>query len=102
MLPQTSLEGAVELAERVRAAVESSSVRCAQIEVRVTVSIGVEQWWGGADSVESLIVRADHAMYAAKHDGRNRVNAQIASSTPSLFGDAWPGDGERALQCSPP
>ena len=102
LLPQTSLEGAVELAERVRAAVESSSVRCDQVEVAVTVSIGVEQWRGGDDSVESLIVRADHAMYAAKHDGRNRVNVQIGSSTPSLFGDAWPGDGERALQCSPP
>ena len=100
LLPQTTLEGAVELAERVRAAVESSSVRCGRVEVRFTVSIGVEQWRGGDDSVESLIVRADHAMYAAKHGGRNRVNVQIDS--PSLFGDTWSADEARAAQCLSP
>ena len=97
LLPQTALEGAVELAERIRSAVESSSARCGPVEVRCTVSIGVEQWRGGNDSVESLIVRADHAMYAAKHDGRNRVNVQAGSGTPGLFDDVWPGDGARAV-----
>ncbi|MBS1229005.1 MAG: diguanylate cyclase [Proteobacteria bacterium] len=87
LLPQTTLEGAVELAERVRSAVECSSVRDGVIEVRVTASIGVERWRGADDSVESLLVRADHAMYAAKHDGRNRVNVQATSSNLSLFAD---------------
>ena len=87
LMPQTTLEGAAELAERVRTAVECSSVRDGIIEVRVTASIGVEQWRGGDDGVESLLVRADHAMYAAKHDGRNRVNVQATSSNLSLFSD---------------
>ena len=102
LLPQTALDGALELAERVRAAVECSSAHCGQHEVRFTVSIGVEQWRGGDDSVENLIVRADHAMYAAKHDGRNRVNAQAESGTLNLFDDAWSGDVARAVQCLPP
>lgn len=100
LLPQTTLEGAVELAERVRAAVESSSVRCGRVEVRFTVSIGVEQWRGAGDSVESLIVRADHAMYAAKHGGRNRVNVQIDSL--SLFDDPCSDDEARVAQCLSP
>lgn len=100
LLPQTTLEGAVELAERVRAAVESSSVRCSRVEVRFTVSIGVEQWRGAGDSVESLIVRADHAMYAAKHGGRNRVNVQIDSL--SLFDDPCSDDAARVAQCLSP
>lgn len=100
LLPQTTLEGAVELAERVRVAVELSSVRCGLVDVRFTVSIGVEQWRGGDDSGESLIVRADHAMYAAKHGGRNRVNVQINSL--SLFDDSWPGADARAPQCLSP
>ena len=100
LLPHTALDGAFELAERVRAAVESSSVLCGRVEVRFTVSIGVEQWRGGDDSVESLIVRADHAMYAAKYGGRNRVNVQIDS--PSLFGGSWSADEARAVQCLSP
>ena len=102
LMPQTALDGAVELAERVRAAVEGSSTRCGRLEVRFTVSIGVEQWRGGSDSVESLVVRADQAMYAAKRDGRNRVNAEAESATLSLFDDAWPGDVACSAQCLPP
>ena len=100
LLPQTALDGAVELAERVRVAVESSSVRCGRVDVRFTVSIGVEQWRGADDSVENLIVRADHAMYAAKHGGRNRVHVQVGS--PSLFDDVCSGDEARAAQCLSP
>ena len=100
LLPQTALDGAVELAERVRAAVESSSARCGRVEVRFTVSIGVEQWHGGDDNVENLIVRADHAMYAAKHGGRNRVHVQVGS--PSLFDDVYSGDEARPAQCLSP
>ncbi len=100
LMPQTALDGALELAERVRAAVESSSVRCGQGEVGCTVSIGVEQWRGDDDSVENLIVRADHAMYLAKHGGRNRVSVLIDSL--SLFDDSWSADEARAAQCLSP
>mgnify|MGYP000438064256 CR=1 FL=1 len=41
---------------------------------RVTVSVGVAQYRPAAgDGADELLVRADQAMYAAKHRGRNRV-----------------------------
>ena len=75
LMPQTTIVGALELAERIRHAVECSSVLSDQADVRVAVSIGVVQWRGGEDTVETLIARADDVMYTAKHAGRNRVCA---------------------------
>ncbi len=73
LMPQTMLEGAVELAERVRKTVEHSSAVSGEFEIRFTVSIGVTQWGGDVDDVEAFVARADSAMYAAKHAGRNQV-----------------------------
>src|SRR5262249_16787548 len=39
----------------------------------VTASIGLAQWRPGEDDLAALLRRADHAMYAAKRGGRNRV-----------------------------
>lgn len=68
LLPETSLEEALGVAERIRAA-------CAQpdTEPGCTVSIGVATNSQGNDTVDSLIARADAAMYRAKAKGRNRV-----------------------------
>jgi diguanylate cyclase (GGDEF)-like protein len=73
VLPQTDLEGAVALAERVRGAVEEND--CDLGDGRrgsVTVSVGVAQLRRGA-GVADLIAAADAALYAAKAAGRNRV-----------------------------
>ena len=80
LMPQTALEGGVELAERVRIAVERSSME-GPVAVRVTVSIGVVQWTGNGDSVEAFLARADDVMYAAKHAGRNRVCTESGDGT---------------------
>ncbi|WP_301102437.1 sensor domain-containing diguanylate cyclase [Propionivibrio sp.] len=85
LMPQTALAGAFELAERIRVAVESAVAMSGQIEIRFTVSIGVEQWWGGDDSVETFVARADDAMYEAKRGGRNQVYAESPSNNLSLF-----------------
>ncbi len=76
LMPQTFLAGGFELAERIRSAVDNSSALSGGIEVRFTVSIGVVQWRGSEESVETLIARADDAMYSAKYAGRNRVHAE--------------------------
>ena len=73
LMPQTSLAASASVAERNRQAVESASAGPSGGELRFSVSIGVEQWRAGDDSVESLVARADKAMYAAKRSGRNRV-----------------------------
>ena len=46
--------------------------------IPVTVSIGIAEWRGASDSADALIKRADEALYAAKHAGRNRVVASAA------------------------
>ena len=65
------------LAERIRQAVEESSITYAGRALRCTVSVGVVVWCGEGDgeSPEALIARSDDALYAAKHGGRNRVCA---------------------------
>lgn len=73
LMPQADLGGALELAERIRGAVEAASIVVAGVELRMTVSIGVDQWRGVGDPVEGLMARADAAMYVAKRSGRNRV-----------------------------
>jgi diguanylate cyclase (GGDEF)-like protein len=64
VMPRTDLEGACVFAERVRAVVE--------IELSVTVSGGVAAAMDG-DTPDSLLSRADAALYQAKTNGRNRV-----------------------------
>ena len=73
VLPETGLEAALHIAERVRAAVEQASfVFHHSAPIRFTVSIGVALLQVG-DSLDSLLARADNALYQAKHAGRNRV-----------------------------
>ncbi len=69
LLPNTTLEQAVVCAEKVRAALESRHFE----EIgALTASLGVSQWRVG-DTIDSFSARADHALYAAKEAGRNRV-----------------------------
>ncbi|KKC38870.1 response regulator PleD [Devosia epidermidihirudinis] len=74
MMPDTDVQQADVVAERVRQAI---SERGFDVGVgrplSVTVSVGVALYEGGTDTPESLIKRADVALYRAKHEGRNRV-----------------------------
>jgi diguanylate cyclase (GGDEF)-like protein len=69
-LPGVGLEGGRESAERMRRALESE--RAGEGEPRLTASFGVTAFSPG-DTLESLVRRADAALYAAKGSGRNRV-----------------------------
>jgi len=74
LLPQTDIDGALPAAERLRLAVESMIVSCDGWEIRVTVSIGASlQEAERVQDLERLLQRADKALYAAKQNGRNRV-----------------------------
>ena len=78
ILPETPLAGAVELAERVRAAFAAQRVRVNGIELATTASFGVASVDFGATlsvTPQALIAAADELMYDAKRSGRNRVCA---------------------------
>ncbi|WP_271629224.1 GGDEF domain-containing protein [Caldicellulosiruptor sp. DIB 104C] len=67
ILPGTDEEGAVAVAERIRKAIENYPFP----HRKVTASIGITLA-KNTDSVESLLERADRALYQAKREGKNR------------------------------
>jgi len=71
--PESDLQMAEKLAERIRLATES--YRFDQVE-RVTVSLGIAQFHKD-DTEDAFVKRADDAMYTAKKNGRNRVEVSI-------------------------
>ncbi len=71
------LSQARDLAEELRSSVAESPVLATDGSLRVTVSCGVAEARDG-DDAESLVGRADRALYQAKDDGRNRVVTEPA------------------------
>jgi diguanylate cyclase (GGDEF)-like protein len=74
ILPQTGGEGAMVVAERLRAAVEQHAFPLARAG-QITVSLGVARFPQEAGDAPGLIQAADRALYVAKQAGRNRVEA---------------------------
>jgi two-component system, cell cycle response regulator len=75
LLPATDASGARLVAERVRETIAENAFCLPDgARVPVTVSIGVATYPDSADSAAFLIACADHALYTAKHSGRNRVS----------------------------
>ncbi len=81
LLSDTNLDGANTMAERIRSKIENHSIAYGMDVIKLTASLGVSSLKGN-DTSESLIKRADSAMYCAKEKGRNQVKlesiAQIA------------------------
>jgi diguanylate cyclase (GGDEF)-like protein/PAS domain S-box-containing protein len=69
LLPDAPLEIAQQTAERLRAAIAEQPATT----VSVTASLGITSLDSGAHDPHSLIEQADKALYASKHNGRNRV-----------------------------
>lgn len=81
ILPNTVEDAAARFAERVRQRVNEHVFRDEATEVRMTLSCGVASFPGeGIESPETLLKRADEALYRAKESGRNRMVR--ASETP--------------------
>lgn len=81
ILPQTDLEGAAVLAERLRRAVADTSFPCNGHLISITVSIGVSAWSERrgivASTPEDVLELADQRLYASKRSGRNRVTSTL-------------------------
>ena len=75
VLVETSSEGALQIAERIRALVETPRLAATNELISVTVSLGVAESRSGDSRPEDVLARADRAMYDAKHAGRNKVRA---------------------------
>ncbi len=75
LLPQTPQAGAEELAERLRSAIASRTVRAGGREVAVSVSFGVACYRESVAAADGLFAAADRALYRAKADGRNCVRS---------------------------
>ena len=73
MLPDTPPRGALEVAERIRRAIEETPFAADAGRVSCTVSIGVASYPEDGRSIDALLARADRALYVAKEGGRNKV-----------------------------
>lgn len=84
VLPGTDLDGAYNLAERVREGIEALAFPLdGQGTLRVTASFGAASLPESAHDQQSLIAAADGALYAAKRSGKNRtVRAQPVGARP--------------------
>ena len=81
LLRNPSTEVALEVGERIRDAVERIDLHDIGVGV-VTVSVGASVSRSDGEAVAALVERADHALYRAKRQGRNRV----------VMGDLPPGN----------
>jgi len=85
LLPNTALQGALCVAEKIRHSVENSRIRRTdnnQELAQLTISIGVASYIPG-ETTHRFIERADDALYRSKESGRNRVSVATTSSPTS-------------------
>ena len=75
ILPNCNVGAAREVAERCRQAIESTIVTYNGVEINLTTSVGVTTVIKSANvSADTIIERADKALYQSKGDGRNKVS----------------------------
>jgi diguanylate cyclase (GGDEF)-like protein len=73
ILPETSIETAIALAERMRVRVSAMKLSVGGIPLTVTTSLGVAEARASDRSAQEMFCHADQALYRAKHLGRDRV-----------------------------
>jgi len=74
-LSETNKEQAKFAAQRIRQAIETKNIKAYDEELRITVSIGISTFPDDAPDMQTLIDKADMALYQAKETGRNKICA---------------------------
>jgi diguanylate cyclase (GGDEF)-like protein/PAS domain S-box-containing protein len=74
LLPETTLENGIAVAERFRHRVERMQIDTDDATITITVSIGVARASAGRPGFDDVLAQSDRALYKAKCDGRNRVS----------------------------
>jgi diguanylate cyclase (GGDEF)-like protein len=95
LLPETMLDNACGVAERLRRLVADGAVTVAENRIPITISIGASTAHKEMNGVTELIKQADVALYEAKRSGRNRVcrfepSHPADGAAPTERGDATP------------
>jgi diguanylate cyclase (GGDEF)-like protein len=73
----------LQMVERLRSGIAALTVHSGRDRIRVTASFGVASCVGWSCVLDKLIENADHAMYRAKHAGRNRI--ELAGLPPGVL-----------------
>lgn len=73
ILPETSVEGATAMCERIRSTIEQTPVDTQDASIRYTISMGIAPIHEGIKAPVQWIEASDSALYAAKEGGRNQV-----------------------------
>lgn len=95
VLPSSSLSEAAAVARRVVEVCRQDAVTCTGADIPIAISIGVAQWDPGIGQFpDRLIAHADHALYAAKKNGKNDF-AVYDPAPPLLPESVAPGEAAR-------
>jgi diguanylate cyclase (GGDEF)-like protein len=78
VLPNTGIEGAEKLAEKIRHSIAGHYLVTEKGEIQITISIGVSALSEQDASLDDILSRADKALYLAKENGRNRIEKMAA------------------------
>jgi diguanylate cyclase (GGDEF)-like protein len=84
LLPNANLQAGLKVAEKIRQAVEEHNFPLSKSttdSIAITISLGVSEV-RTTDSSESILARADAALYASKSGGRNRVSSEQRENSP--------------------
>lgn len=81
LLPELAKSESLAVAERIRSCIESTPIALSGDTIRITVSVGVALY-AADDNADRLLARADDALYAAKRNGRNRVELEVRDGAP--------------------
>lgn len=81
LLPSTGLAEARILAERIREKISAQTVQIDETTIRYTVSIGISTMQEEVTGLDTLLKLADNALYAAKRNGRNRIETALQTGT---------------------
>lgn len=89
ILPETTIEGALIQAERMRSAIVRHTFTQGEVSVKITISMGIACIEPDITHIDELLKRADQALYKAKETGRNRIcwirDGQFGSSVESTL-----------------
>jgi diguanylate cyclase (GGDEF)-like protein/PAS domain S-box-containing protein len=73
VLPETSTKAAINMARRLQAAVRDLVIKDEGNTINITVSIGITAMFPGEEDLDTIIHRADMALYKAKETGRDKI-----------------------------